>query len=580
MRLAAVVAAGLLLPALAAPLDLSGHLGLSYLRSDTWIEGARDTVPRLDLDLGAEASGDVVSPELLAWQLDATWRRLSQSENGQRSSVANSLFFGGRASLLNDARSPVNLSLDASRAFTSFSASASPDVTGQTVSQSYGALLGLHPAELPGLVLGYRRNEFEITIPGLEAHTHTAQLLNGSTSLGSSAFKLTASYSGELSDGTWTTDRYDTHRATVSAHAPITADMELFLEEQYLLTRPTSMALPGAQQLEDSYFRAFAANTGSFGDRQVVSYVRGRLLSQPAGGPLAESTRQAIRYEGDLLLTSPTLFTRWMVDASLNQVRSGAAVLDTSGETLGLQTWWRRPAEDRLIEAWAGPIVGFVQSNVVGNSTGYGAAGQVRTNQPLGALDGSLTYRLDWASDLYGAKGSSLRQSLSASLAGGLPSGRYVATAQAGASRTSSPVLGDGASRSLALLLDASLRDLSVDASVSLDQGIEGSTPKDFVSDGLFIPAPFDARTVQAYARATYQLQTALSATGQVRWLSSTHPGRPAIDQTELFGALQYRYGAFVVAVEDRYGWNETSVGAYRVNQFMFRLYRQLGWGR
>jgi len=581
MRLALAVAAGLLVPALAAPLELSGHFGLSYQRNDTWLEGGEhDTTPRLDLDLGASARGVVVSREYLAWQLDLAWRRLTQTLSGQRSTASNSLYYGGRASLFNSLRSPVNLSLDGSRSFTTFSASTSTDVTGETVVQSYGTQLGLHADGLPPLVLGYRWNDFETTVQGSAPRTRELQLLSASTSLGGPAFKMTATYNGELSDGTWTTDRYDTHRASLTVHAPVAPGTEFFFDDQYLLTKPKSLDEPGAQQLANNYVRAFVSNGRSYGDRQVVSYVYGHLLSEPAGGVVSESARQALHYEGDLLVTTPTFFTRWILDASLNQTRSGTVALDTSGQTLGLQVWWRRPSEDSLYEVWAGPIIGFVQSNSSGDSNGYGASAAARANQPWLGQDTALTYRLDWANDLYGAVGSSLRQLLSASMSGGLLTGRYTLTLQAGSSRTSSPVLGDGADRSLSLFFTGSFRDLLLEASATLAQGVEGSTPKDFISDGLFIPAPFDARTVQTYARGTYQLIPGLSANGQVRWLNSSHPGHPTVDQTELLAGLQYRYGAFILAVEDRYSWNDVSTGSYRVNQFMFRLYRQIGWRR
>jgi hypothetical protein len=579
MRLA--LAALLLAPALAGATEVSGHLGLSYSRTDTWIERAtRQAMPRLDLDLGAEASGVVVSREYLAWQLDAAWRYVSQEVERQRSSMSNSLYFAGRAALFSSQRSPVNLSVDAARNHTTFSASASSDVTGETVQQSYGTQAVLHAEGLPTLSLGYRWNGFDTSIPGLDDHHRTLQQLNAATYVGASVFRATASYLGELSDGTWTTDRYDTHRLGLTARAPLTPSTELFFDEQYLVTTPRSLADPGAQRLANNFFRAYLNNGGNFGDRQVVSYGSGRLLSEPAGGVSTESARQSIHYEGDLLLTSPTLFTRWIADASINQVRAGTAALDTTGETIGLQLWWRRPRAESLYELWAGPTFGFIQSNAGGDSSGWGASAQARANQPWLGQDTALSYRIDWAQDLFGAVGKSLRQSLSASLAGGLLDGRYVTTLSAGSSRTTSPILGDGASRSVSLFFNGTFRELVLEANAAVQQGIEGATPKDFTSDGLFLPAPWDARTLETWGRATYALLPGLSLTGQVRWLDSTHPGRPTIDQTEVLGSVQYRYGAFVVALEDRYGWNDVATGSFQVNQFMFRLYRQIAWGR
>ena len=581
MRHALAVAVALLAPALAAPLDLSGHLGLSYLRSDTWVDPALHTsAPRLDLDLGLAAGGDVQSPELLLWRLEADWRRYTLDVDGRRVSLTDALYFNGRANLFNSRRSPLSITLDGTRSFTRFSSSGATEVTGDTTTQSYGAQATIRATERPALSLGYRYVDAESTTSGLAPHTRTAHLLSASTGLGTSSFTLSATYTGELSDGSWVTDRYDTHRAAVWARAPLSEGSELYVDEQYLVTKPTSLLATGALSQENNYFRAYWRNSGNYGDRHVASYVYGRLLSESSATPLAESTRQALRYEGDLLLTSPTLFARWTLDASLNQTRSATTALDSSGETLGVQVWWRRPGEESLYEVAAGPLVGFFQSGAAGDTTGYGASALVRASRPVLGQAATLAYRLDWSTDLFGAKGSSLRQDLSASTSGGLLGGRYTVSAAAGGHRTSSPILGDGAGRSLSLFANGAFRDLTVDASVVLQQGMEGATQRDFVSDGLFIPAPFDTRTLQAHARGTYMLLPGLSTTGQFRWLTSRYPGRPDLDTTELFGSVQYRYGAFMVAVEDRLGWVDTPAGTTRVNQLMLRFYRQLGLGR
>jgi hypothetical protein len=493
MRLAAVLAAGLLAPALAFPLELGGHLGLTYLRTDTWVErAARSTTPSLDLDLGLTASGDLQSRELAVWRLEASWRRFEQEADGQRSNLSNALYFVGRATLFSSRRSPFTLSLDGSRSFTRFSSTGALTVTGDTVIQSYGAVASVRAAGRPTLTLGYRFNDTESTTVGLAPHTRTTHFLSAATGVGSTSFTLSGSYAGELSDGSFTTDRQDTHRVAVSAIAPLDAGTELFLEEQYLVTRPTSLLAVGALEQESSFFRALGRNSGNFGDRHLMSYSYGRLLSQSAASPLAVSTRQALRYEGDLLLTSPTLFTRWTLDASLNQARSGTTALDSSGETLGVQLWWRRPGDRTLYEVAAGPQVGFFQSGTAGDSTGYGVSALLRASQPWGDQATALSYRLGWATDLFGTKGSTLRQDLSASVGGGLLDGRYSASVSAGAFKSSCPVFGDGAGRSISLYLGGTFRDLVLDGSASVEQGMEGSTPRDFVSDGLFIPAPFD----------------------------------------------------------------------------------------
>jgi hypothetical protein len=576
-RLIVALAMGVTVTPVAA-LDVVGRAGVTYVRSDLYDPSSvHTTEPRLDLDLALDAHGFFRRSDLVDWRLGASYRRLSQELNGTRTSLQSSILYNGRISLFSARTSPVSLTLDANRVQSEFSTNPSLNVTGETITQVAGGQVAVRFADRPALTAGYHRIGVETSIPGVGRNERTTDRITGSLHTGTPVFDVSADYTGDLNDGTWVSDRSDVHTAGVGARVPIGSSFEIVASDIYQAVLPHQLVL-GAYRQETNGFRLYGRNRGQFGDRQVVTYSYVHALSQTFASPLREEVRQALRYEGDLLLTDPNLFTRWILDGSVTQARNGGTELDTTGETAGVQLWWRRPSATSTYEVFGGPYFGFIQSDVLGDDQGWGLTATGRARFPWRDQNLNLSYTADYADSLYGSPGWTIRQSVGAAVGGPFGGWIHSTSLSASAFRTGGGFFGDGAGRTVDLFLHGERRDLIVELRGTLQDGVTGATPGDIAGDGLFIPAPFDTKSRQLLLRGTSILYPGLSATAHGRYLSSVYPGQPTLHQYEVLGSIQYAYGALTFALEDRVTRYERASGWSTVNQVMLRVYRTIGW--
>lgn len=563
-------------PAMA--LDVSGRIGLGYSRFEfTPPDGPSVTEPHLDIDLGLDARGVVVRRDVVDWRLGVAYRRISDERSGVQSRLQTRLLYSGQATVLGSGRSPLTLTLGASRSQTDFSLDPALDTFGQSVVDQATTSLTVRPGNLPPLGGSYTYRKLQEDVPGLPIHERETHQLQGFASSGSASHRFSATYAGEMNDGTYESDQYDQHAVSVVAGAPLPGKAELSLDDRYLRVQPKTSG-PNALLQDNNAFRLYARDRGTYGDRHTLQYLYTHLLTEtPASGP-SEATRNSVRYEGDHLLTSPTLFTRWTVDASLNQSRLGAGEVATSGETLAATLWWRRPATDgTYYEIFGGPLVGFLQSDA-GNDVGHGLSATARLTQPWLGQTAYVSYEGAYSRDLFAVTGWLLRQSLTGELTGQLGLARYTATLRGSSVRSRSPLFGEGATRLVELYSTVNWSRFELEVRGLLEDGITGATTGDFVSDGLFIPAPFDTSNRQVMLRGIASLFPGLRARAHFRLGSSSRPGEPRLDQTEVIGALDYQYAAFAVSVEDRVDWYDQPNGRLTTNTFFVRFYRRLDW--
>lgn len=563
------------LPAGAGAVDLSGRIGVGYSRLElTPPDGPGTTSPHLDLDLGLDARGFVVQPEIFDWKLVSSYRRISDSVDGSRTNLQKSFLYDASAAVFRSPSSAMTALLGASRTQSDFSTNLALDAFGQSVTDLARASVVVRQASLPPVTASYFYRNLDETIPGLPLHNRTTHGLDASVAGGTSAYHLSASYAGELNDGTWTTDQYNLHNVAVQAGAPLRDGLDLAIDDRYYRLEPKSTAV-GAVAQDNNAFRAYMRDRGTFGDHHVLEYLYGHAITETPGSPLAEITRNSVRYEGDHLLTSPTLFTRWSLDLSLNQTRLGTTESSSSGETGGVQLWWRRVGDDRLYEVYGGPLVGFTQSDVATKALGYGGSATGRLSQPWAEQIARLSYESTYGTDLYGIPGWSLRHSLTGSVEGHLWTGTYSALLRGNALRSYSPVLGDGANRSIEAYAKSTFRRFELELRGLMESGMTGATPGEFVGDGLFIPAPFDTSSRQLWLRGTLGILPGLNARAHFRLTSNTRPGQPSIDESEVIGALEYQFAALYVSVEDRIDWFDQTGGRATSNTIFVRLYRR-----
>lgn len=578
-RTLALATLAAVLPAVAGALDLTGRLGLGYVRSELDPpEGPSSSSPQLDVDLGLDARGIVVSPDVVDWKLGGAYRRTSVEVDGRRSSLQERFLYDGRATLFGSSRSLATVVLGGSRSQYDFSSSLTLDAFGRSTVDSANATVTVRPSTIVPVVAGYAWRRLEEDVPGFALHERTTHAFNASMGAGSAGHNFSASYAGELNDGTLQTDRYGLHSVSIRAGASLPGGAELVIDERYHRLEPEALAV-GTVAQDNNVFRAAARDRGTYGDRHVLEYLYGHVLTEAPAVPLAETVRNSLRYEGDHLLTRPTFFARWTADLSLSQSRLGATETSSSGETLGLQLWWRRLEASRTYEVFGGPLVGFLQTDAPSEDDfGYGASATGRLSLPWAGQTARLSYELGYASDLFASSGWTLRQSLSASLDGRLATGRYTALLRAGAFRSSSPLFGDGATRLVEAYSILSFRRLDLELRGLVEDGVSGATPADFAGDGLFIPSPYDTSNRQLALRGTARIWSGLSARAHFRFGSAVRPGQPSLEQTEVIGGLDYHYAAFSIGVEDRVSWVEQPGGTATSNTFLVRVYRRLDW--
>jgi hypothetical protein len=562
-------------PLSAAAVTLSAHAGVLYSRSDTWpVVGESSTMPSLDLDLGLDARGVVISRDVLDYSLKTRWGRLSNGTRGGATSVRNMLSYGGRASLFDNTVSPVRLGAFVSRGEIDFSTSTAPDSFGQGISTSAGGTLALRSTGLSSLSAGYTWVTSESTIADQPTRDSTQHSVNSSLSFDNSLFRMEASYFGEFREGSWGTDNYSLHSGTMRA-STLLGENVLSFDASSAFTLPEELIAGTFEQRTTSF--STLLNAGGAGNRRNFSYGYGHSIVESPDVPTAETSHQGFRYEGDHLATGETFFTRWLADASFGETRSDETVLRSTGETIGVSLWYKRVLPTSTLELNAGPRVSLLQTED-GDSGGYGASAGFRYSQPVGLHNMQASWNLNYGSNLFANVGWQFMQDLAASLAGPLATARYNLNLRANAFRTHSPVTGDGAGRSVDLVASLSTSQAAFDARASVSNGMLGATPQQFTSDGLLLPAPFDSTIIDASIGGHVKLYPGLSTSLRLRLGRADVPGRPVLHEAAASGGLTYRFAALSVALEDRLSRVETSTGWDTANLFTVTVSRSFGW--
>jgi hypothetical protein len=571
-RLLLSIAAG------AAPLTATAvgdiRVGVMYSDSTVYpVDGQKTSQPYLDIDLGLDASGMLVSRDVATYTLNARWTRIENDVPGA-SSTQKILTFNGQASILQNPVSPVGLSLGASRGDNNFTNSALADSFGSGTQTTLGGGLQLRGENLPTVSAGYSRTDSDSHIAGQPDRASTLQSITSSLMMGTAAFSLSATYQGELHDGSWDTDNFANHGISLRANGQLGSNL-LTIEANSALTIPRQM-LPGMFKQDATSFSALL-NAGALGDKRTFSYSYGHTITEAPGAPTGEIYAQGLMYEGDHFRMGE-FFTRWLLNASMNETRSDLAVLRSTGETGGVSLWWRRVTESSNLELNAGPRVSVIQPAGESSRGGTGANAGARVQWPLGRHTLQASWTGNYGRDLFATAGWQLTQELGGSLSGPLSTSRYTLSLHGSSFRTHSPVLGEGAGRVLQTVASIAGPQLSFDGRATLSSGIVGATPQQFIGDGLLIPAPFNSTVVDMSAGINWRIFSGLSASGRLRWALSDIPGRPNLQEVGGIGGLTYAFGGLGLSIEDRYTRTEVQTGWSGMNVFMATLYRTIVW--
>ncbi len=577
-----------LLPAVSAAFDWTSRIGLLYDRSDSWTATTpRETVPRLDVDLSLDLRGDVVSPTLLAWSGGVGYRYDTTDFNGTRASASNALVYNANATLFGDRSSALTLAGSAARSNSRGESYFNTTGVADQVATSYGGTMDLKVSGLPRLSLGFSRMESEERLDSILNHERSMKLMTGGMSHGAGAFSYNATYTGEFSDGSWVADQYATHQVSVGAVSSLDPERDISVNDSYYRRIPSTGA-SGSFRSEINAFRAAYRGGLTPGQIGLLTYSDQRAVT--VSGPLSEeSLANSLNYQQDVRLPSPEYFLRGIADVSMTeQGRSDAGTLRSRGATLGAELWWRRfswtgvklePGRygSRLYEIGGGPVVALLDTPGEPTQVGYGASAHATLAVPWRNRQVAASYNVSYGANAFGQPGWTLSQTGNGTVSGPAGIGGYTAGLSLSGQRFSSPVLGAGASRSMAAHANYSWLRYSVGGHASLSEGILPGTSA-FLGDGLFIPVGFDTRQTSVSVEGTASFGS-LTARAKGGYTDSVGPGQPSSSAYDAGGALSYRFAAFNVSVEDRITLYRQSGAEINRNEVFVRLSRTFGGG-
>lgn len=565
----------LALPAAAPALEWRADLGLDYSREERWRDGGpRETLPRLELFLGLDAGGFLHAPGTAQWLAAAQWRRLAETSGGA-DTTRSTLVYRLRLALFQDPRSPLAVQVHATRQDEDQKVDGTSGTT-RADSTVVGADAKLVLAGLPYLNVGYQYLDRNETGPLLAGADRTVHSVTASTGHGTGTYSYSARYLGRFSDGTYDSDNYDDHRVDVDVQAAVTDDVTARLSDTYYRRIPDNRSPTNlAQELN-----ALSTSVSTRGDargQQQLSYSYAHALSEAAGALDLERAEQRLTWGLHRVFEGTRWQLRSLADASLSEIRRGAAVERASGQLASLLAAWRRLDGQDLDEIRFGPSFGAREPDAGDASFGWGARAGATAQRRWGDLLGSAAYDLTYEDDLYAASGWSLRQDVLTTLSSPLGGGRASGQLQASAQRRDGGLLGPGASRSLSALAAYQWRRYHVSVTGGVASGVSGALTEPIRGDGLFLPAPYDTHSSYASVAFSTTLASHLFADLRARHTAIESPDRPTQSEDELFASLTWGYAGIYLGLEDRYRVSTAGGVTIKDNLLLVRVRRGFG---
>lgn len=515
-----------LLPAAAWSLDWSAQLGYRHTRNGSWVTGQSGGENKInDLDLRLDTSGYFGARDVFSWTAGGAYQLgWSTSQAGDRDS--NALQWQVGANVLATRHSPLHINFSGIRATSEFSASNNTEATGRSDATSFNVTAVWEDVVRPSLSVTYGQRDADETFPGIADHTVHTKRIGAFAKHGISAFTFQTAFSQLWSEGSWSSDNFSEQGVNVTVAAPVNKETRLWANQGYSRRTPTSA--DGLNFATEGHFFTGGVRSGqAFESLQTGTYMYAFQSAEATGSPASESTRHSLRYEGHFPIVEQSWFAATSADLSYSLQSRASTTEEGVGETLGTEVWWRQTDLDVSKEFHAGPRIALLQSPA-GNQVGYGATAAAQAAMPWRGYAGSASYQVGYGSDLYGTRGSYLEQVINAAVSRPFAQWTGRLQLQGTARRSWSPLFDAAASRALTGTATFSDPAHSLGASFSLSQGTIGSTSGRFVGDGLFLPAPFDSRTMGFGLSAAASLFEGLGAAANVRWESRDVRGSPS----------------------------------------------------
>lgn len=578
LALAAALACALAFPDRAAAQGYTGQLGGYYVRSQQW-SPTGDTLltPQLNLDGNIAANGFISGPDVARWNGDLSLLAARSGEN--LGDTANTLNFGLGLGLFqtNASRLPITVFANRSTVDSAFDLNPGNRLTGTTTGTTYGGAGGVNVPGMPTLRFGANRLYETNSGYGRAPSNQTTDTVTAGFRHSPGVYQIDGDYNGQFRTGTLAVNNYDQHAFRLQGAAIIAPLLTAYASDFYQQRTATTSDPTNPTSLSNSFNAGVRGVDADNMNRWYVAYDYSHFFIEAPGVDPNEQFSHGLTGQAERTL-APEFSSRFSVGANLTDFRLGGTQQIASGESVGgVVTWTHilRPGNVLLLEA--GPTIGAIQPKDQSSEFAYGAEGRARW--VLEAVRSELEYRINWAKNLAAAQGTTLTQRLRFDYSHRMSRrSRVSAYAFLDSIRQDSPLFGTSVGQNAqaeGVLAWAQERYvLRAGATYSAVPTVFASGT---ISDGLFIPANFAARTASAYVSINAAVTPRLRVEGGARYGSGFGGGIPSQKEYGLVGTLGYTLGLLTLSIEDRYTRGGATSFDSRANFFFVRLTRTFG---
>ncbi|BDG07409.1 hypothetical protein [Anaeromyxobacter paludicola] len=566
--LPALLAAAVATPCLA--FDVSGAINAEYWRSDTWSADSHSAAPVWDLGGSIAVHGSPIRQDLLdlSGNLDYRHTRTLYSE---ASSTGQNFTYAGSASLFR--RSPLSLGIGASRNRYDFTSDGASATTGTTFSSNETANLGLQIANLPTVGATVMHTTTENTgFAGLNNKTDsTSMAASLNQTLGPHTYA--AAYNTSWNSGNYSENNYRLHYLNLQETSEISKDIQLRVNDNYLLRDPTLQASNNPRIDDNAFGTSLSWKLNPVVTTQLAYNYHHGVVSAPSALDReylnhGVSTNVGYAYTRSLSFNANLGFNN-------NQERLGDTNRRASGEQIGGGVNWFSIRGPWQYNAGGQLNVGLLHDQT-GTNGGYGASATTSVSRRWERLVGMLGYSGSYSTNLSAVSGWTFSHTVTANADVDVGAGvRLQNNLTASASRQQDPLLGTSFSRNVSLLSSTSWRIWRVSLSAGLTDGLSGQPAG--IADGLFIPVAYNSHSAYASVSTGVTPAKSLSLNASARYVTTSAPERATNSETGLTGTLGYNIGAVTFSLEDQYSTGGSSGITQRGNLFMARISRSFG---
>jgi len=550
--------------------DYSGWIGSQGTRHDSWAPGGQASQLRVNLDAGLKATGWLMAPGDIDWNARVQYGMDRAKDGAGTRSGQNILTYAARLSLFDARESALGLRLEADRSQSDFSQSTPGVLPGTTTSNGATLSATTGGQGRPALAASGGWNESISSSPERPDYRRTTKNLGAVAKHGTESYSYRLDYRGMFEEASLATADYTSHSLGFNGATKISDTTDLTLSGQYFTRSPKSTDGPNPN-IDDTQLTA--TSTSRFSAFSLLTqYAFGNFVLEIPGSPTKERFAHSLSANADRTLSREWGYGQ-SANVSYSHDRAGTVASSAAGQDVGSNVRWGRSAGERSFALSASARVGALEPAGGGTSLawGTGASGQYARPSALGRL--SLGYRFAYETNLSGARGWTLGQTVTADASSHVADGVSLnSSLNVDARRTHSPLLGDGASRTASFESRLGWQSRSVGVSAYLSDGLAGGLAT-VRGDALFLPSRFQTHTRNAALFASADIRERWTTYASVRFGSISAPDFPEAREVLAFARVGYRVGQLTFSAEERY----TLLGRsfeMRLNEFMVRLTR------